>query len=96
MSNEKDDGGRPPLESEPIGEVVIGEGDTGGWTVVRWRGDYKAIVGTKLYASPPAGELASPTEFEKAARLMNETGQGEHLGVSVAGSAQRAVGGERE
>lgn len=43
-----------------IGEVVIGEGDTSGWTVVKWRKDFKPIVGTKLYLAAPA--VSEPAE----------------------------------
>ena len=35
---------------QPIGEVVIGEGDTGGWTVVRWR-EACPPVGTVIYTT---------------------------------------------
>jgi hypothetical protein len=54
---------------EPIGEVVIGEGDTKGWTVVKWRADVPPIaVGTKLYTHPPRGP-DSAREAQDAARF---------------------------
>lgn len=51
-------------DSEPIGEVVIGEdGTVKGWTVVRWRKDLPPIaVGTKLYAAPPAPSQPAATD----------------------------------
>ena len=53
---------------DPVGEVVIGEGDTGGWTVVRWH-ESCPPVGTVLYTVAEPASRRGRLAAEKRASL---------------------------